>query len=196
MNNNLDNIESNWETYTGLCNKAVKHGMGDLLDTLGERLIMCPASSRVNQYGCHPAGLIKHSLDVAVTMRTLNESLGYDLSITSVLKVGLLHDIGKVGDLEDEYFLEQDSNWHREKLGQHYKYNEDLNKMSVSHRTLYLLQHFGITLNNDEWLAIQLAQGSHFEENRFYVGHEPTLAMLLQHSKQVVIHRAVKSTKG
>jgi hypothetical protein len=122
-------------------------------------------------------------------MRTLNKALGTKVPISSILKVGLLHDIGKLGDLETDYFVEQDSDWHREKLGQLYKYNEDLEKMSTSHRSLYLLQHFGVNLTKDEWLAIQLAQGSHFEENRFYVGHEPSLALLLQHAKQQVIHR-------
>ena len=92
--------------------------------------------------------------------------------------------------MEQDYFIDQDSDWHREKLGQMYKYNEDLNKMSVSHRTLFLLQHFGIELAKDEWLAIQLAQGSHFEENRFYVGHEPTLALLLQQAKATTIHKS------
>ena len=62
--------------------------------------------------------------------------------------------------------------------------------MSVSHRTLFLLQHFGVSLDEDEWLAIQLAQGSHFEENRFYVGSETTLGILLQQSKSLVIHKS------
>ena len=61
--------------------------------------------------------------------------------------------------------------------------------MSVSHRTLYLLQHYGVTLSDDEWISIQLAQGSHFEENRFYVGSEPTLAILLQQAKCMVVHK-------
>jgi hypothetical protein len=103
--------------------------------------------------------------------------------------VGLLHELGKVGNLDTDYFVDQDSDWHREKLGQHYKYNEEINKMSVSHRSLYLLQHYGVELTNEEWLSVQLAQGSHFEENRFYVGHEPTLALLLQQSKQIVRHK-------
>ena len=66
-----------------------------------------------------------------------------------------------------------------------------LNKMSdLSPNPLAATVHFGITLTNDEWLAIQLAQGSHFEENRFYVGHESTLAMLLQQAKAMTIHQA------
>jgi hypothetical protein len=121
-------------------------------------------------------------------MRKINDSLGFNLSLASILKVGLLHDIGKVGDLENEYFIEQDSDWHIEKLGQVYKFNDKIDKMSISHRSIYILQRFGVTLSKDEWLAIQLAQGSHFEENRFYVDNEPTLAILLQISKKVSKH--------
>ena len=190
---NLDaaQLESNWATYEKLLGKLADQPLNELLGALGERIVMCPASPRKDQYGAYPGGMVEHVLRVTATMRTLARALelGNDPpSPASILKVGLLHDLGKVGDLEKDYFVDQDSSWHREKLGQFYKFNEDLNKMSVSHRTLYLLQYFGVSLTNDEWLAIQLAQGSHFEENRFYVGHEPTLAMLLQQAKAMTIH--------
>ena len=189
----VDNIESNWKTYEKLCRRLSDDSLNSLLDTLGERVIMCPATPRTDQHNCEPGGLVQHSLDTTIMMRTLNESLGFNLPVASVLKVGLLHDIGKVGDLENDYFIDQDSDWHREKLGQHYKYNEDLQKMAVSHRSLCLLQHFGVKLTTEEWLAIQLAQGSHFEENRFYVGAEPSLALLLQLAKRSTIHKTRSS---
>ena len=185
----IEKIESNWKTYEKLCRRLSDDSLNKLLDDLGERIIMCPASPRTDQYNCAPGGLVQHSLDTTITMRTINESLEYNLPTASVLKVGLLHDIGKVGDLENDYFIDQDSDWHREKLGQLYKYNEDLQKMSVSHRSLCLLQSFGVQLSTEEWLAIQLAQGSHFEENRFYVGDEPSLALLLQLAKRSTIHK-------
>ncbi len=185
----IENIESNWKAYEKFCRRLSDDSLNRLLDDLGERIVMCPATPRTDQYNCEPGGLVKHSLDTTIMMRTLNKALGFDLPTASVLKVGLLHDIGKVGDLESEYFVDQDSDWHREKLGQHYKYNENLQKMSVSHRTLFLLQHYGVTLSTEEWLAIQLAQGSHFEENRFYVGDEPSLALLLQLAKRSTIHK-------
>ena len=185
----FEKLQSNWEMFENLCGRLSDSNLNNLISTLGERACMCPASPRLEQYGAFAGGLVEHSLRVTSTMRSLNDAMGYGLPVASILKVGLLHDFGKVGNLEKRYFVEQDSSWHREKLGQMYKYNEDLNKMSVSHRTLWLLQHFGVELSNDEWLAIQLAQGSHFEENRFYVGHEPTLALLLQHAKSVVIHK-------
>ena len=185
----IENIESNWKTYEKLCRRLSDDKLNKLLDALGERNVMCPATPRTEQYNCEPGGLVQHSLDTTIMMRTLNKSLGFDLPVASILKVGLLHDIGKVGDLENDYFVEQDSDWHREKLGQYYKYNEDLQKMSVSHRTLYTLQHFGVSLTTEEWLSIQLSQGSHFEENRFYVGSEPSLALLLQLAKRATIHK-------
>ena len=190
MSYDAEKLQANWETFSKLCGRLSDDGINKLLETLDERLVLCPASPRENQYGAYPGGMVEHVLQVTSNMRNLATAYDADVPIASILSVGLLHDIGKVGSLEEDYFVEQDSDWHREKLGQMYKYNEDLNKMSISHRTLWLLQHFGITLTNDEWLAIQLAQGSHFEENRFYVGHESTLAMLLQQAKAMTIHQA------
>ena len=189
MKINMKEIEKNWQTYEKLCDRLSDQHITDMLQVIGERIVMCPGSQRLDQYNAHPGGLIRHALDVASTMRSMNESQCLSLETASILKVSLLHDLGKIGDLKNPLFVDQDSDWHREKLGQMYKYNEDLQKMSISHRTLFLLQLFNISLSSDEWLAIQLAQGSHFEENRFYVGAEPTLALCLQQAKNMSIHK-------
>lgn len=186
---NIEKIESNWKTFENLCKKLSDPSIEKMLETLGERIVTCPASPKKDQTGSFPGGLVQHSLDVTLTMRSLNDALDYKLPTASILKVGLLHDLGKIGSREKSYFIDQDSDWHRDKLGQLYKFNDELNKMSVSHRSLCLLQSFGIALTTDEWIAIQLSQGSHFEENRFYVGHEPSLALVLQQSKSSVIHK-------
>ncbi len=186
----IGQIEKNWNQFEKLCKRLSDDGLNLLLEGLGQRLVACPASPRNDQYGCYPGGVIEHALEVTALMRSLAKTYDLKIPVASILKVGLLHEIGKVGDLELDYFVEQDSDWHRDKLGQYYKYNEELNKMSVSHRTLFLLQQFGVKLTKDEWLAIQLASGSHFEENRFYVSHEPSLALVLQQAKQAVIHKS------
>ena len=186
----LDEIKSNWEKFENFCNRLNDKNINALLGELGERLIMCPASSKEDQHGCYPGGLIEHAMEVASLTKALSETSGFDIPVASIIKVGLLHEVGKVGSLSEPFFIDQDSDWHRDKLGQLYKYNENLNKMSISHRTLFLLQHFGVSLSQEEWLAIQLASGSHFEENRFYVGNEPSLALMLQQAKQVAIHRS------
>jgi putative nucleotidyltransferase with HDIG domain len=190
----IDEIESNWLTYEKLCHRLSNHALNDMLEVMGERITMCPASTRLDQYGAHPGGLVKHSLEVASTMRAMNSGLDLDIDVSSIIKVALLHDIGKLGDLNEMLFLNQDSDWHKDKLGQMYKYNEKIQKMSVSHRGLFLLQLFDVSLTMSEWLAIQLAQGSHFEENRYYVGSAPGIALLLQQAKAQVINRSNRSS--
>jgi hypothetical protein len=189
MKLSIEDIENNWVVFEKLCGRLSDNNLNHMLERLGERLSTCPASSRIDQYSAFPGGLVQHSLDVTSTMRKMNESHNLGLSTSSILKVGLLHDFGKVGSTERDYFVKQDSDWHREKLGQMFKFNEKLSRMSVSHRSLCLLQEFGVTLTHEEWIAIQIASGSHFEENRFYVGHEPTLALTLQSAKSMVIHK-------
>jgi hypothetical protein len=186
----FDQVRSNWETYEKLAIKSGKQGLTDLFKVLGERLCMCPASTHAKQYGAYVGGTVEHVLRVTSNMRKLVEAYKMNIDVKSILAVGLLHDLGKVGDLENDFYVEQESDWHREKLGQFYKYNENLSKMSITHQTLFLLQHFGVILARDEWIAIQLSGGSHFEENRFYVGSEPTLALILQQAKQMAVHDA------
>jgi len=187
---NIENIKSNWDKYESLLSKLSDPAITKMVETIGERLLMCPASMKNDQYGCYPGGVVEHALDVALTMRKINEAMDMNIQSSSILKVALLHEIGKMGDENIDYFIEQDSDWHVEKLGQHYKYNEKIDKMSISHRTLYLLQKFHIELTREEWVAIKISGGSHFEENRFYVGSETALGILLQKSKTLAIHRA------
>ena len=176
-----DNIEKNWNKFESLCKRFDDEGLNQLLDQLGERIAVCPGSIKTEYAGCYPGGLVDQSLKVSSLMRKINETLEEDqrAPVPQILKVGLLHDLGKVGDLQSDHFLDQDSDWHREKLGQLYKYNDVLPKMTYAHRTLYLLQHFGVKLDPEEWEAIATAGGPHLEENRFYVGSKNLLAKIL-----------------
>jgi len=191
MTENIEKIKSNWETYEKLLGRLADHNINKMIEVLGERILMCPESRISDQPGAYPGGLVEHALSVASTMRKLNDSLKMDVSISSIIKASLLHEIGKIGDEENDLFLIQDSDWHRNNLNQNYKYNDDISKMSISHRTLYLLQKFSINLTREEWVAIQISSGSHFEENRFYAGSETTLGILLQKSKALAYHMSM-----
>ena len=182
----IEELEKNWNTYDSLCRRLSDDNLNSLLDDLGERLVMCPASPKQDQYGCYPGGLIEHGLKVTNAMRRINTALDLKMPTASIIKVGLLHEIGKVGDSKNEYFLEQTSDWHREKLGQLYTFNENLDKMTDSHRTLCLLQQYGVQLTRDEWEAISTAQGFHLEENKFYAYTKNSLTKMLQSAKTLV----------
>ena len=188
-------LEQLWEQYSRLLKSTFDdpNPVIELLDALGERMVTTPSGRFVNDPGCEPGGMIKMSLKTAKQATRLMEA--YDMPAEmkkSVVKVALLHDIGKVGDLKYDWLTPQDSSWHREKQGMYYKFFEadDIQRMSISHRTLYLLQHFGVKLSQDEWLAIQLAGGFHFEENRWYVNSEPGIATVIQQAKYYVSKRS------
>ena len=187
MSLSIDEIKANWSMYSDLLRRLSDSNVNDLLDSIGKKIVDCPFSTRVDYGWCYPGGLVEHSLLVASKMRLINDALKYNAPVASILKSALLHDIGKTGD-DELYFVEETSDWHREKLGQNYKINEKIDKMSLSHRSLFILQSHGVSLEREEWLAIQIATGSHFEENRFYVGSEPTLALLLQQAKAHAFH--------
>lgn len=155
-----------------------------MIDDLGDMLFMCPASDRDDRGFDVPGGLMAHMVSVASHARKLAPLLAPDEDMASIVKVALFHDIGRVGDPSPSrripYYLPEEDSWRREKLGKNFKYNEELPKMTHSARTLYVLSNYGISLNMHEWIAIQTAYGYGLEENRFYIGDDRQLTLLLQ----------------
>lgn len=147
-----------------------------LVDHLGERLAMCPASSRKEYHAAFPGGLVDHSLRLLSNALKLCKTFNWEVPKDSLIIGCLLHDLGKVGDHERDYYLPQDSDWHREKLGEMYKHNKEILYMTVPDRGVWLCQHFGLKLTQDEWLAIKLNDGQYADENAPYKMKEPLLA--------------------
>jgi putative nucleotidyltransferase with HDIG domain len=172
-----EQIAENFDKYRSLCEK-----LGDraesalvLVDSLGERLALCPASSRKDYHSAFPGGLVDHSLRVLTNALKLSKAMGWELSRESLIIGCLFHDLGKVGDHQTDYYVPQDSEWHRDKLGEMYKHNKALQYMTVPDRGVWLCQHFGLKLTQDEWLSIKLNDGQYAEENALYKMKEPQL---------------------
>ena len=53
------------------------------------------------------------------------------------LVFALHHDLGKVGDLAEDYYKVQDNTWFVKNRGEYYKHNGNLQYMSVTDRALY-----------------------------------------------------------
>lgn len=173
-----EQIAENFEKFRSFMEK-----LGDrsepalaLVDHLGERLAMCPASSRKEYHAAFPGGLVDHSLRLLSNALKLCKTFSWEVPKDSLIIGCLLHDLGKVGDHEKDYYVPQDSDWHREKLGEMYKYNKEILYMTVPDRGVWLCQHFGLKLTQDEWLAIKLNDGQYAEENAPYKMKEPLLA--------------------
>ena len=173
-----EQIAENFDKYRSLCEKLGDRAEAALLmvDSLGERLALCPASARKDFHAAYPGGLIDHSLRVLTNSLKLSKAFGWDLPKDSMIIGTLFHDLGKCGDHESDYYIPQDSDWHRDKLGEMYKYNKQMQYMTVPHRGVWLCQHFGLKLTQDEFLAIMLNDGQYAAENAPYKLKEPRLA--------------------
>ena len=185
-----EQIISQYQKYISILSKVCnKESVEMVAEHFGERLVLSPRGLK-DLEGGNPGELISFSLRVATAIKSLSSQMS--ASTKSLVKVSLLHELGRLGDLEESLYLEQDSDWHRERLGQNYKYNEKCSKMGVAHRTLWLLNHFGIKLTRDEYLAILTSQGLHLNENQFY-GYDsvknPTI-IALQAARGIIFSEA------
>lgn len=170
-----EEITANFDKFRSLCEK-----LGDrsetvlaMVDKLGEQLALCPASSRKDYHNCMPGGLVDHSLRVLTNSMKLVKSFGWTVPKDSLIISCLFHDLGKVGLANDDgtvsdYYIPQESDWHRDKLGELYKYNKEMQYMSTPQRSVHMCQQFGVKLKTDEYLSILLNDGFVLDENKPY----------------------------
>lgn len=194
-----EQIEQNYNKFRSLCEKLGDRSLPAirLVDELGEKLALCPASSRYDYHLAVPGGLVDHSLRVLQNALTYSKSFGWSLPKDSLIVTSLFHDIGKLGlpnpdGTFSDYYLPQDSDWHREKLGEMYKYNKDMTHMKTPQRSVFMCQHYGLHLKTDEYLAILLNDGFVLDENKSYCLKEPLLA----HVVMVADYISTRQEKG
>ncbi len=185
-----EQIIKNWERFSGLLLQSGDHrveGIQAMLDHFGDRLVMAPASSRTEYHNCFVGGLIDHSLRVLKNctrlMKVSPEVYG-DIPEESVIFAALLHDLGKVGDLDNDRYLPQTNNYYREK-GNLYEMNHSMEYSTVSHAGLFIVQHFGIKTTWAEFAAILLNDGPVLVENKPYCMKEPALALLVHQADRL-----------
>lgn len=175
----LIKVQENWDKVKSLVNRIenekVKAGCIALTDHLYDRMAVAPASTRKEYIGCFVGGLVWHSLNVLRTMNSLRTSLdlGDEVSADSMILLGLFHDIGKLGNEDNDYYVPQNSEWHREKLGQLYEVNKGMGNVPVPVRTLWWLNKFNIPLSENEIHAIQSLKFNN-EEVSFVPGTNET----------------------
>jgi len=138
-----------------------------------DRMIVAPASGKPNYHYCFAGGYIEHVLHIvecAKQIKQVFENVGGTIDFTDEELVfsAMHHDLGKVGDLEHEYYLPQEDDWRRKKLNEWFTQNPEMQFMSVTDRALYLLQHFGIKVSQQEYLAIKCSDGMYDDANIQY----------------------------
>jgi HD superfamily phosphodiesterase len=118
---------------------------------LGESFIKAPASTMTDLHNAFEGGLIDHLLRVASYAVKFNNALPDDEKVdqTSLLKVSLLHQIGKAN-----LYKPCESEWHRKNQGKMYEFNDEISSMRVGERSIYYAMSHGVTLTEEEYSAI------------------------------------------
>lgn len=150
-----------------------------MIEHIGEDYVTAPASSKAWYHGCYPGGYLEHVngvVSVALKLLKLYEKLGGTINFTQEELVfsALFHDLGKIGNGEKPNYLPQENDWFKKNRQEYYINNPELDFMLVPDRSLYVLQKFGITVSQQEYLAIKLHDGLFDESNKaYYVSFNP-----------------------
>jgi len=173
-----EKIQSNWNRYlTEIKNNISEERSSILIPFLKkyeERIMMMPASSKNWHHSAFAGGYCDHVLrvlDCANSLYDVWTAQGADTSTYTVEEMrfaALLHDLGKMGQQEGEYYQPNDSQWHVDKLGMIYKFNTDIPAMKVPERSLFILQEIGCKVTQNEFITIKIHDGLYDESNKFY----------------------------
>jgi len=146
---------------------------------IGSRYFTAPASQRTQYHSAFPGGLVYHSLLVVANLWRLAKDLCPDKYPNHVLSfVGLFHDLGKAGDESGDMYVVNGSQWHRDR-GMMYELNNDIMYMEHSERSAFLLQKYGVTMEDYEYISIRIHDGQYIDANKMYKMKEPDLALFL-----------------
>jgi hypothetical protein len=179
MTLSAEQIQANWETFI---NNIHGYITGDRKDKLLEfynkfqdRLILMPAAHKKEYHNAIPGGYIDHVNRVvrcALKQYELWDDEGADTStftIEELIFSAINHDLGKMGDEEQDSYIPQTDKWRKEKLGEDYMFNNKVPFASVPDRGLFLLQSHDIKYTFNEMLAIQTHDGLYDPANDKYL---------------------------
>ena len=159
-----------------------------------DRMSIAPASGKAAYHNAMVGGYVEHVLhvtDCALQIKKLWESNGAMINFTDeeLIFAAMHHDLGKVGDLDKDYYIPQDSEWHRKNRGEIFKHNPDLQYMTVTDRAIFLLNHFGIKMSQWEYIGLKLTDGMYEEGNKtYYMSYNPDWS--LKSNIAYILHQA------
>ena len=139
-----------------------------------ERMCLTPASGKEHFHNAYAGGYVEHVLhvtDLAQQIYSLWEKNGAtvdNFTVEEVIFAALHHDLGKVGNLAEDNYIHNDSDWHRKNQGMIYKHNPRIEYMTITDRATWILQHFGIKMTENEYIGLRLTDGLYEEANKTY----------------------------
>ena len=200
----IKEIEHNWKKLRDIIENTFDDdrliNLNKMYDYFEDRMCMAPASGKEHYHYAHVGGYVEHVLhiiDYAQQIKGTWEKNGATINFTDeeLIFAAMHHDLGKVGDLEEDYYIPQDSDWHRKNQGSIFKHNPKIEYMTVTDRALWLLQHFGVSMTQNEFIGLRLTDGMYEEANKsYYVAYQPerqlrsNIAYILHQADMLATH--------
>lgn len=156
--------------------EVAKHrgdGALDLMNAYIRSLIDAPASTDPKYGNAIEGGFVDERYRILLVARNICEGRGINTSIAdnpsfaSLAFLCFFGDIGLLGIDPNTPLLVDSEAWMK-KRGQLYQRNPHHPNMAWSDVSLYLLNKYGIKMNQTEFLGVRISGGIHLEENRHY----------------------------
>ena len=193
-----EQIAKNWEQLRSLINNTFEgerlEKLNKMYDHFEDRMCMAPASGKEQYHYAHVGGYVEHVLhvvDCALKITNLWAAEGATINFTTeeVIFAAMHHDLGKVGDMDKDYYVPQESEWHRKNRGEIFTHNGELQYMTVTDRAIYLLNQFQVPMTENEYVGLRLTDGLYEEANKsYYISYNPDWA--LKSNIAYVLHQA------
>ena len=179
MNLTAEQIQGNWDTFISNIETHItgdrKQSLLDFYNKYQERVMLMPAAHKKEYHNSFPGGYVEHVNRVvrcSIKQSQLWEEEGADMSTFTMEELvfsAINHDLGKMGDENNESYIPQTDKWRREKLGEDYMFNKKVPFSSVPDRGLFMLQSHGVIYTFNEMLAIQTHDGLYDAANEKYL---------------------------
>jgi hypothetical protein len=173
-----EQIQENWNDFMSYIETYIseprKTALKNFYEKYAERIMLMPASHKKEYHNAFPGGYIEHVnrvIQAALKFDQVWNEFGVCKNYTTEELVfsAMNHDLGKMGDENNESYIPQTDQWRKDKLGEDYKFNDKLEFMSVPDRGLYLLNQHCVSYTKNEMLAIKLHDGLYEEANKPYL---------------------------
>ena len=173
---NAEQIQNNYVKH----HKIIDHYITDRKDQVKEMIkhmednyAMAPASGRAWYHNAFAGGYVDHVnrvVQFAIKQKNTYQEMGgmIDFTDEQLVFAALFHDLGKMGDGDSPNYIPQTDKWRQDKLSEMYTYNPDLDFMLIPDRSLFILQKFGIKVDQKEFLAIRCHDGVFDKANESY----------------------------
>ena len=124
-----EQIQNNWnkllDTIHGFIDDDRKENLLKMYEDLEGRMMFAPASGKGHFHNAMPGGYVEHILHIirfSLQVKEVWENNGANINFTDeeLVFAAMHHDLGKVGDMDNDYYIPNTSEWHRINQGKIY----------------------------------------------------------------------------